>query len=92
MIESGKDIYDIYRSFEKCKPSDMKRIISILRRVLEAEDIPYDDFVLGVDKALSDANRLWKVHGSTNPYIPRRLRPDWIEAGRYVREKLLTLL
>lgn len=90
--ETGKDIYDIYRSLEKCKPSTMKQVVSILKRVLEAERIAYDDFVSGIDTALSDANRLRRVHASTNPYIPLSLRLDWVKAAREIRERLLPLL
>lgn len=90
--QAGKDLYDIYRSFQKCKPSGTKQIVSTLKEVLEAEDIAYDNFASSVDTALSDANRLWKVHASTNPYIPRSLRIDWAEVGRELREKLMPLL
>lgn len=90
--ETGKDIYDIYRGLEKCKPSDMRQIISMLKRVLEVERIPYEDFVSRVDAALSDADRLRRVHASTNPYIPVSLRLDWVKAACEIRERVLPLL
>jgi len=90
--EAGKDLYDIYRSLEKCKPRDMEQIISMLKKILKAEGIEYDDFVSRVDTTLSDINRLWKLHASSNPYIPRPLRLDWAKAGLEVREKLMKRL
>ena len=78
--------------FEKCKPRDMEQIVSMLKKVLEAEDIEYSDFVSRIDTTLSDANRLWKLHASTNPYIPRTLRLDCAKTGLEVREKLMKLL
>jgi len=90
--ESGKDLYDIYRSFEKCGPSDMRKILSILKNVLEAEGIAQHDFTTGIGRALSDSNRLWKVHGSTNPYIPRPLRIDWGRAGQEICDRILPML
>lgn len=90
--ETGKDIYDIYRSFERCKTSSMKQVVSLLKRALEAEHIGYDDFVSRIDAALSDADRLRRVHASTNPYIPSSLRLDWVKAAREIRDRLLPLL
>lgn len=90
--ESGKDIYDIYRSFEKCSDSDMRQVVSMLKEVLQVEGIAYEGFVSSMYAALSDGSRLWKVHASTNPYIPRSMRIDWGKAGREIRDRIMPLL
>ncbi len=90
--ETGKDLYDIYRSLERKNDSEMRKIISALRRVLKSEGIKYSDFVAGVSKALKDEDLIAGMHASSNPYIPRTLRIHWGQAARRIREKLIPYL
>lgn len=90
--ETGKDLYDIYRSLQGRKASEMREIVSALRRVLRAEGIKYRDFVLGVSRALQDDVLIASVHASSNPYIPRTLRIGWKQAAEDIRKKLTPYL
>lgn len=90
--ETGKDLYDIYRSLQGRKASEMRKIVSALRRVLRAEGIKYRDFVLGVSRALQDDVLIASVHASSNPYIPRTLRISWKQAAEDIRKKLTRYL
>jgi predicted nucleotidyltransferase component of viral defense system len=90
--ETGKDLYDIYRSLQGRKASEMKSIVSTLRRVLKAEGIKYTDFVSGVNRALQDDELIARVHASSNPYIPRTLRIGWKQAAEDIRKKLTPYL
>jgi len=90
--ETGKDLYDIYRSLEGKSGKEMRRIVSALRRVLNAEGIRYSDFVSGVSKTLQDERLIASVHASSNPYIPRTLRVGWRQAADSIRTKLVPYL
>ena len=90
--ETGKDLYDIYRSLQERTDSDMRKIVSDLRRVLRAERIKYTDFVSGVSRALQDEDLIARLHASSNPYIPRALRIGWKKAAEGIRKKLTPYL
>jgi predicted nucleotidyltransferase component of viral defense system len=90
--ETGKDLYDIYRSLEGRTDAEMRRIVSTLRRVLKAEGIKYSDFVSGVSEALEDEELIASVHASSNPYIPRTLRVGWRQVADNIRKKLIPYL
>lgn len=90
--ETGKDLYDIYRSLEGRTDAEMRRIVSTLRRVLKAEGIKYSHFVSGVSKALEDGELIASVHASSNPYIPRTLRVGWRQVADNIRKKLIPYL
>jgi len=90
--ESGKDLYDIYRSFEGRGDDELKKIVTMLRRVLRAEGIEYRDFVSGIEKTLDDEELIARVHASSNPYIPRSLRINWMDAANQIRNRLMPLL
>lgn len=86
--ESGKDLYDIYRSLEGRNDDEVRRIVAMLQRVLKAEGINYHEFVSGVNKTLENEDLIARVHASSNPYIPRGLRVNWSDAARNIRERL----
>ena len=90
--ETGKDLYDIYRSLEGRTDAEMRRIVITLRRVLKAEGIKYIDFVSGVSKSLEDKQLIASVHASSNPYIPRTLRVGWKQVADNIREMLVPYL
>ena len=90
--ETGKDLYDIYRSLQGRTDSDMRKIVSTLRKVLKVEGIKYTDFVSGVSGALQDEELIASVHASSNPYIPRTLRIGWKQAAEHIRKKLTPYL
>ena len=90
--ETGKDLYDIYRSLEGKSDIEMRRIVRVLRRVLNAEGIKYGNFVSSVSNALKDGNLIARVHASSNPYIPRTLRIGWKQAADNIRKKLIPYL
>lgn len=90
--ETGKDLYDIYRSLHGRTDSDMRKIVSMLRAVLDAEGISYADFVSGVGTALQNDELISRVHASSNPYIPRTLRIGWKQAADYIHKKLMPYL
>jgi len=90
--ETGKDLYDIYRSLEGKSDIEMRRIVRVLRRVLNAEGIKYGNFVSSVSNALKDGNLIARVHASSNPYIPRTLRIGWKQAADNIRKKFIPYL
>jgi predicted nucleotidyltransferase component of viral defense system len=90
--ETGKDLYDIYRSLEGRTDAEMRRIVSTLRRVLKAEGIRYSDFVSGISRALEDEELIASVHASSNPYIPRTLRVGWSQVADNIRKTLVPYL
>jgi predicted nucleotidyltransferase component of viral defense system len=90
--ETGKDLYDIYRSLEGRTDAEMRRIVTTLRRVLKAEGIKYSDFVTGVSKALQNEELISSVHASSNPYIPRALRVGWRQIADKIRKTLVPYL
>jgi len=90
--ESGKDLYDIYRSLEGRSNDEIRRVVWVLRRVLKSEGIKYIDFVSGLTRTLDDQDLIARVHASSNPYIPRSLRIDWNDAARGIRQRLVSFL
>jgi predicted nucleotidyltransferase component of viral defense system len=90
--ETGKDLYDIYRSLEVGTDAEMRRIVSTLRIVLKAEGVEYGDFVSGVSRALEDEQLIASVHASSNPYIPRTLRVGWRQVAGNIHKKLVPYL
>jgi predicted nucleotidyltransferase component of viral defense system len=90
--ESGKDLYDIYRSLEGRSNDEMRRIVTMLRRVLKSEGIKYSDFVSGFTRTLDDQDLMARIHASSNPYIPRSLRIDWRDAAKETRQRLAHFL
>jgi len=83
---SGKDLYDIYYSLRIAK--DVREIVKALQGVLKAEKIEYDEFVRGFLRGLGDRQAIRRVHASTNPYVPRKLRVNWVEIAREIEEKI----
>ena len=63
--ETGKDLYDIYRSLQGRKASEMRNNVGTLRKVLKVEGIKYTDFVSGMNRALQDDQLLARVHASS---------------------------
>jgi predicted nucleotidyltransferase component of viral defense system len=83
---SGKDLYDIYYSLKIVK--DVDEIVNVLKDVLKAEKIEYDEFVKGFLHKLGDRDAIRRVHASTNPYIPRKLRVSYVEIAGEIEEKV----
>jgi len=90
--ESGKDLYDIYRSLEERSNDEVRRIVAVFRRVLKAEGIEYREFVSGMSKALENKQLISRVHASSNPYIPRSLRINWMDAADDIWKSLIPFL
>jgi len=88
--ESGKDLYDIYHSLKI--PINLKDVATLLKEVLEAEGINYETFAREFLGKLEDERKIARMHASSNPYIPRKLRVDWVTSAREVKEKLSPLL
>jgi len=82
---SGKDLYDIYYSLKHIE--NVQEIIEALKKVLEAEEIEYKEFVSGFFSRLEDVEAIRRVHASTNPYVPRELRVSWVEIAKKIEEK-----
>lgn len=82
---SGKDLYDIYYSLKRIR--NVLEIVDALRKVLEAEDIEYQEFVSGFFSRLRDVEAIRRVHASTNPYVPRGLRVSWVKIAGGIEEK-----
>jgi len=59
-----------------------------LKEVLKSEDIEYNEFVSEFIKKLEDQRSIARVHASTNPYIPRNLRVNWVEIATKLKDKL----
>lgn len=83
---SGKDLYDIYYSLKIMK--DVREIVKALKDVLKAEEIEYEDFAKGFLRKLRDREAIRRVHASTNPYVPRKLRVGYVEIARKIEEKI----
>jgi len=83
---SGKDLYDIFYSLKMVE--DVQEIIEALEDVLKSEGIEYKEFVREFIRKLGDEKSIARVHASTNPYIPRNLRVDWIEIATKVKDEL----
>jgi len=82
---SGKDLYDIYYSLKMT--DNVQEIVEALKNVLKAEEIGYEEFVSGFLGKLKDRESLRRVHASTNPYVPRKLRVSWVEIAGEIEEK-----
>jgi len=83
---SGKDLYDIFCSLKIVE--DIGEIVDVLKEVLKSEDIEYNEFVSEFIKKLEDQRSIARVHASTNPYIPRNLRVNWVEIATKLKDKL----
>ncbi|MEM2914447.1 MAG: nucleotidyl transferase AbiEii/AbiGii toxin family protein [Candidatus Bathyarchaeia archaeon] len=83
---SGKDLYDIYYSLKIIK--NPEEIVNALKEVLKAENIGYGEFVNEFIRKLEDKKSIARVHASTNPYIPRDLRVNWVEIAMEIKNKL----
>jgi len=83
---SGKDLYDIFYSLKIVE--DIGEIVDALKEVLKSEDIEYNEFVSEFIKKLEDQRSIARVHASTNPYIPRNLRVNWVEIATKLKDKL----
>ena len=84
--ESGKDLYDLYRSLPLIK--DWSAVKRNLKEVLRAEGIDYSEFRERIYQKLHNEENIKRLHPSTNPYIPRNLRPDWIKAAKEINGAL----
>jgi len=82
---SGKDLYDIYYSLRHNE--DTQEIIEALKKVLKSEEIEYKEFVSRFFSRLKDVEAIRRVHASTNPYVPRKLRVSWVEIAKEIEEK-----
>jgi predicted nucleotidyltransferase component of viral defense system len=83
---SGKDLYDIYYSLKIVR--DVHEIVNVLKEVLKAEKIEYDEFVKEFLRKLGDRGAIRRVHASTNPYVPRKLRVGYVEIAEEIEEKV----
>lgn len=86
----GKDIYDLYYGLKQTR--DKRQLIRSLKAVLKAEHITYDDFVQGFEQKIKDTDSIRRVHASTNPYTPRKLRVNWQKAAQYISRIILPKL
>lgn len=89
--EEGKDVYDLYYSL-RSKQTNLSKIISILKNVLQSAKIDYDEFKKELPNKLSDSKKMKSLHASTNPYIPKNLRIDFLKASKLISEKIVPLL
>lgn len=83
---SGKDLYDIFYSLKIVE--DVKEIVNVLKEVLKSENIEYGEFVKEFIRKLEDERSIARVHASTNPYIPRNLRVNWVEIAIKLKDML----
>lgn len=83
---SGKDLYDIFYSLKIVK--DVQEIINALKSVLKFEEIEYNEFIKEFIRKLNDEKSIARVHASTNPYIPKKLRVNWIDIATKVKDEL----
>ncbi len=83
---SGKDLYDIYYSLKITK--DIRKIVKALKEVLKAEKIEYEDFTGEFLRKLRDREAVRRVHASTNPYVPRKLRVGYVKIAEEIEEEL----
>lgn len=88
--EEGKDVYDLYYSLKVAK--DIGKVIPILKDVLVAANIDYDEFVTELPRKLSDSKKMKSLHASTNPYIPTNLRIGWDVAAQAISKKIVRYL
>jgi hypothetical protein len=85
--EEGKDIYDLYYSLKLNK--DFANVIPILKAVLKSAQIDYNEFIKELPKKFADQGKMKSLHASTNPYMPKNLRIDFIKASKDISEKIL---
>ncbi|HEY8109337.1 MAG TPA: nucleotidyl transferase AbiEii/AbiGii toxin family protein [Candidatus Nitrosotenuis sp.] len=88
--EEGKDIYDLYYSLKL--NSNVAKIIPILKSVLKSAQIDYDEFKEEIPKKLADSKMMKSLHASTNPYIPKNLRIDFMKSSNYISKKIAPYL
>ena len=84
--DEGKDIYDIYFSLKLT--NEIGSIIEILKAVLDSAGIKYDNFRAKIPEKLQDGQKMKSMHGSTNPYIPKKLRVGWDVAAKEILNKI----
>lgn len=89
--EEGKDVYDLYYSL-RSNQTGLAKVISILKSVLQSAKIDYDEFKKEFPNKLSDSKKMKSLHASTNPYIPKNLRIDFLKASKLISEKVMPLL
>lgn len=85
--EEGKDIYDLYYSLKL--NNNIAKIVPILKDVLKSAQIDYDEFKEELPKKLADSKMMKSLHASTNPYIPKNLRIDFIKASSDISKKIV---
>jgi len=85
--EEGKDVYDIYRSLKLS--NNIKKVIPILKDVLKTSGIDYVEFKTEIPKKLADAKTMKRLHASTNPYIPKNMRIDFIKAAADISTQII---
>jgi len=85
--EEGKDIYDLYYSLKS--NTNIAKVIPILKDVLKSAKIGYDDFKKEFPKKLADSKKMKSLHASTNPYIPKNLRIDFVKASQAISKKIV---
>jgi len=85
--EEGKDIYDLYYSLKVV--DNVAKAIPILKDVLAIAKIDYKEFAEEFPKKLADSTKIQSLHASTNPYIPRNLRINWIAAAKAISKNIV---
>ncbi len=88
--EEGKDVYDLYYSLKVT--DDIKKVVPVLKDILTAAKIHYDEFVKEFPKKLADSRKMRSLHASTNPYIPRNLRINFVDAARAISKSVVRYL
>lgn len=86
---SGKDLYDIYYALKS--GVDLKQVAESLNQILTSEHIEREEFITDLTKKLEDERRIERVHASSNPYIPRKLRANWTSVAKKVKEGIIQL-
>jgi len=86
---SGKDLYDIYYALER--GVDLREVVKELKEILKSEQIEPKEFVNDLIEKLGNEQKLAWVHASTNPYLPVKLRKDWVLIAKKVKEDMLLL-
>lgn len=85
--QEGKDVYDMYYSMKSKVDTD--KVISILKNVLKSAKIDYREFKKELPNKLADSKLMKSLHASTNPYIPKNLRIDFIKASEFVTKAIV---
>ena len=88
--EEGKDVYDLYYSLQL--NNNVTKIIPILKDVLESAQIDYGEFKKEILRKLADANLMKSLRLSANPYIPKNLRIDFVNASKEISDKIVKRL